>query len=1068
MIDLRQWNTGTSRYNKSLGQMNQNTARFTTSAGKSFTGLGKSMLSVGAIAGGAALAGITALTAGLVAFGKASIKEGAEYTKAMSNVKAVSGATDDEFKLLTASAEELGKTTKFTAIEAAEGMSFLAMAGFEVNDIVGAMPGVLNLAAAANLDLGTSSDIVSNILSGFGEDVDQTNRFVDVLTRTFTGSNTSLTQLGQAMKFAGPVAADLGLTVESTSAAMGAMGDAGIQASMAGTTMRKILLSLASPTGKAKDLIEELGLEVFDAEGKMLPFPQVIGNVNKALEGMTDQQRAATLETLVGKTAISGFSILLKKGQAGLEDFEAQLTSGKTAAEVAAEQLDNLSGDVTLFQSALSGIKIDVFKALEPLLRDLARQGKILLERFGPQLAAAFSRISDTIGTLIDFGRNLFTVFERGGGAGLAETLGISPEIMDLINKISQSFTDLGIALGLIAVPQDLFLPFQQDVIGQSPLITGLMFLIDNIIPALNTAIVFVNQNFEAFKGAIMGVGAVLAGAAIAAILSGIITVMSAILSPIGLLIIAAGALGAAWATNWGGIREITATTIAAVTGIIMALVDTFRTTVIPPLQAAFANLTEAMAQAGIDWGDVWNAILEAVKIVAIGIGIAIGAVVAIVVGFVSGIALAMEVATGFIDDFGRAFVTIFTGIVNIVDGTVKFFQAIFSGEWAVAWDAFWQVAQGAQQLFLGSMDLMSTTFQAVFSNLLAFILGFAQGVIDIFRNLSNTLVGNSIIPDMVARIVETFQMMIQPILSTFDRLSEGISNILGSLFAGAGGGEGLNLDLSMLTQTLPQAITDNVTLIQGMIAALGGLVDSLGVPIQSAMKKFQEAMMSGFSLVFNQLDAIVKSITLMTTKLLPTLALVTDDTTTEMEAAFKDVAVVINGIKNAISILSTSMSTLATTMGTLGTNIGTVSSKIVTLTQKLENLNVKLGKTKSKAEDAADAFESFNNARDRIGEVKTVLDGIVTTLDAIIKKSIEASAALAGLNTQPAGPTVRSQLGASLVGSRQAGSVSTVNNTSTSNQTFNISFAGNGGGISEAEASLLMRQNIQRQLSTV
>jgi TP901 family phage tail tape measure protein len=1063
VIDLRQFNAATSSYNKSLGRMNKNTTSFTSSAGQSFTGLGKSMLSVGAIAGGAALAGITALTAGLIAFGRASVREGAAYTKAMSNVAAITGATAQEFDLLSASAEELGKTTKFTAIEAAEGMSFLAMAGFEVVDIIGAMPGVLNLAAAGNLQLGRASDIVSNILTGFGADALQTGKFVDVLTKTFTSSNTTLEQLGQGMKFVAPVAADFGISVEDVAAAMGTMGDAGIQASMAGTGLRTILLKLASPTGKAKDLIKELGLEVFDAEGNMLPFPQVIGNVNKALEGMSQEQRAATLETLVGKRAISAFSILLKKGETGLQDFGDELReSGGTAAEIAATQLDNLSGDVTLFQSALSGIKIDVFKALEPLLRGVAKQGKVLLEAFGPQLVAAFGKISDAIGTLIDFGKNLFTIFERGGTAGLAEVLGISPEIVELISKISQAFTDVGIALGLIAPPQDFSMAFFGEDVGQSPLMTGLTFLVNNIIPALNAAIVFVNQNFEAFKGAILGVGAVLAGAAIAAALSAIVTVIGTILSPIGLLIIAAGALGAAWATNWMGIREITASTIATVTAIIMALVSTFQTQVLPPLQAAFANITQALNNLGLDWGDVWNAILEATKFVAIGIGIVIGLVVTTVVGFATGIATALEVATRFIDDFGRAFTTIFEGIINVISGVVGFVQAIIAGEWATAWDSFLQIFLGIQQLFLGGMDLMSTTLETLFSTSLAFIAGFAQGVIDIFTNLSNVLVGNSIIPDMARSIVEVFQMMIQPILNTFNRLAEGISGVLGSLFAGAGG-EGLNLDLSVLTDVLPQAIAENVTLIQSMITALGALVSSLGTPLQTAMKKFQEAMVSGFSLVFNQLDMIVKTITLMITKLLPDLGLATGDATTEMEDA-------LNVILGIFKEIESSLSLLAVTIGALSTNFNIVGASVDTLTGKLGELKTKLGKVEDSAEDAADAFEDFRDSISIINNVRNAVNLLRDALKEVVTQAGLAQTSLTdlGVTAPGGGPFVKSQPGASPVSAGRSSSVSTVNNTSTSTQIFNISFGSSEIGMSEAEAALLMRQNIQRQLSTV
>ena len=198
-----------------------------------------------------------------------SVNTGMEFQAAMSRVGAVSGATGSDFARLEAQAEELGRTTVWSASQAAEGMQYLAMAGFKTNDILATMPGMLSLASAGQVELAEAADISSNILSGFGLAASDIGRVGDVLTTTFTGSNTSLSGLGNTMKYAAPVAKSLGASLEVTAAMAAKLGDAGIQGEMAGTALRNVMLKLSSPTGKAAKTMEALGVSVVDADGKI-------------------------------------------------------------------------------------------------------------------------------------------------------------------------------------------------------------------------------------------------------------------------------------------------------------------------------------------------------------------------------------------------------------------------------------------------------------------------------------------------------------------------------------------------------------------------------------------------------------------------------------------------------------------------------------------------------------------------------------------------------------------------------------------------------------------------------
>lgn len=332
---------------------------------------------VGSTGLSAVTTGFKAVTAAMVAtgtaaagVGAASIKVGMDFEKGMSQVKAISGATDKEMEKLTAQAKELGATTQFSASEAAAGMQFLAMAGYEVNEITEAMPGLLDLAAAGQMDLAQAADVTTNIMSGFGLAAEETGRVADILAKAASTANTDVAQLGEAMKYVGPVAKSLGVSIEDTTAAIGVLSNAGIQGGQAGTVLRAGLSRLSKPTGEAAKLMKELGIEVFDANGQMKDLPGVIAEFEKGLEGMTAQQRAAAITTIFGTEAMSGWTALIDNGSEALAEYTTELENAEgAAAEMAATMMDNLQGDLILTKSALEGIGIEIYESIVDPLR---------------------------------------------------------------------------------------------------------------------------------------------------------------------------------------------------------------------------------------------------------------------------------------------------------------------------------------------------------------------------------------------------------------------------------------------------------------------------------------------------------------------------------------------------------------------------------------------------------------------------------------------------------------------------------------------------------------------------
>ncbi|PEM38475.1 phage tail tape measure protein [Bacillus toyonensis] len=323
----------------------------------------------------------------------ASVGAAANFEQSMARVKAISNATDSEFAALSKTAKDLGASTQFSASQAAEGLSFLSMAGFKAEQSIKALPSVLNLAAAGQMELGRSADIVSNIMTGFGVSADDTGHAVDVLVKTMTSANTDLPMLGDAMKYVAPVAASLGISMEDTATAVAKMSDAGIQGSMAGTALRAALLQLNSPVGAAAKEMEKLGLNVKDAEGNMLPLPQIIGKVNEKTKDMTDSQKTATAAHLVGTEAASGFVALLKVGEQGLADYSKGLeNSAGTAERVAKIQQDTLKGAWDELTSGLEGLAIGIGETLLPAFTSLVQGATSfvdVLAKLDPQMVSA-------------------------------------------------------------------------------------------------------------------------------------------------------------------------------------------------------------------------------------------------------------------------------------------------------------------------------------------------------------------------------------------------------------------------------------------------------------------------------------------------------------------------------------------------------------------------------------------------------------------------------------------------------------------------------------------------------
>jgi TP901 family phage tail tape measure protein len=298
------------------------------------------------------------LTLPLLAVGGTALKMGGDFQASMNQVAAVTGATGDTFDALSDQAKLLGSTTQFSASEAADAMYFLASAGFKTEEIMGAMPGVLQLAAAANMDLATATDIASNILSGYGMEAEELGRVNDVLVKTFQSTNVNVAMLGESMKYAAPVAKAAGIEFEEAASLIGLFGNAGIQGSMAGTALRGTISRLLNPVGEAAEVIAELGLQTKTSSGDLVPMRDLLGQLEDA--GITAEQAMR----LFGQEAGPAMMAALSEGSQALGDLtEGARNSGGVAEKVASVQMEGFKGAIKGLTSAFEGLQIAIFES---------------------------------------------------------------------------------------------------------------------------------------------------------------------------------------------------------------------------------------------------------------------------------------------------------------------------------------------------------------------------------------------------------------------------------------------------------------------------------------------------------------------------------------------------------------------------------------------------------------------------------------------------------------------------------------------------------------------------------
>lgn len=485
------------------------------------------------------VAGATTALSGLAT---AAVKIGMDFEAQMSRVKAISGATADEFEKLNELAIQLGADTAFSAKEAAEGMENLASAGFTVNEIIDAMPGMLDLAASSGEDLATSSDIAASTLRGFGLAASEAGHVADVLAKNAADTNAAVYDTGEAMKYVAPVASSLGISLEEVTAAIGLMANAGIQGSQAGTTLRASLTRLTKPTDNMIAAMEKVGFNAFDAEGKMKGLSAMISELKAGMEGWTDEAKSNALTTIFGTEALSGMMALINAGPEEIDRLtESYINSDGAAQQMAKTMQDNLKGNVEALGGSLETLGIQFYQSVDTPLNDIVSSANSMVDelsnafteggfeglvsQLGNVLATIVTQVASSAPKMIDLGvsliKNLITGIQNNLPSIATGAIDVVMALANGIIEILPMLLDVGlqalITLGqgiaanlptLIPTIVNLMVSMCDMIIENLPLIVDvaidiILALVQGLVSALPTLIAEVPRIINSFANAI-------------------------------------------------------------------------------------------------------------------------------------------------------------------------------------------------------------------------------------------------------------------------------------------------------------------------------------------------------------------------------------------------------------------------------------------------------------------------------------------------------------------------------------------------------------------------------------
>lgn len=737
------------------------------------------------------------VTAAVGALGTTAVKTTADFDSSMSQVQATMGITKDSMSDLNGAsvntmdalrdlAKQMGAETAFSASECADAMNYLALAGYDTQEIYDTLPTVLNLAAAGDIDLASASDMVTDAMSALGMETSEADTMVDQMAKTASLTNTSVAQLGEGILTIGATARTVKGGTAELNAALGILANNGIKSAEGGTHLRNVILSLQNPTDKAAAQMEALGISVYDSEGNMRSLNDILGDLNTSMDGMTAQEKSNIIGQIFNKTDLSAVNALLANTGDTWDSLQQSIAdSGGAAQQMADTQLDNLSGQLTLLKSALEGLAISFGEILMPAIRAIVEKVQAFVDKLNSlddaqkQTVIKIALIAAAIGPLlIVLGKIISTVGSVMTGFS-ALTKGVTMLGVKLAGSTG-SVTSLGSALGAVAGP---------------------VLAVVAIVAVLAAAFKHLWDTNEKFRNAVTGIWEGIAerfaafGDAVTQRLNAlgfdfqnIVDVLKAV---------------------WEGFCQILAPVFEAAFSVISTVLGTVLDGITGLLDVFIGLFTG-------NWSQLWTGVKEIFS----GIWNGITGVFSTALGMIQGIA---DAVLGW---FGTSWNEVWTGIstffTNIWNGIVAFFTGI--------WETIKNVVQ-IGVMFIGSIleaafDIITLPFRFIWENCKETITAVWESIQSVVSSAVNA----------VSTTISTVMTAISTVISTvWTAISMKVSMVVNAI-------------KTTVTTVFNAIKTVASTVWNGMKAAISTVVDGISSKVSSVFNSVKSTVYSVFN----------------------------------------------------------------------------------------------------------------------------------------------------------------------------------------------------------------------------
>lgn len=773
----------------------------------------------------------------------ATVKLGAEYTKQMGKVQAISGATANEMATLKKVGMEATQGTKFTAIEAGQAYEYMGMAGWKTGQMVAGLKPILNLATAAGADLGTTSDIVTDALTAFGLQAKDTAMFADVLAAASTNSNTNVQMMGETFKYAAPIAGTLGYSVQDTALAIGLMANSGIKASQAGTTLRAALTNMASPSKEAAATMKKLGIHTTDAQGKMLPFRDVIGQLRTGFKGLSKEQQAQAAETLFGKEAMSGMLAIINASDADFNKLAGAIDNSAGASERMAKTMSNADPITT----AMAQIKNAMISTAEVVMPFVAKIAEGIAK-----LAQGFQKLPAPV---------------KGAILGLVAIVAVAAPLLMFIGSLLTGFAAL----------QAIVAPLGIGVMG----LVGPFLAVIAVIAAVIAAGIAIYQNWDTikakasevaqgiksawngikafFSGLWEGIKSTLSNAwnsikeTATSIWNGISNGIMTIVSPIasffsdiwngikevlttvwgGISEVATtifSALGEFFTTIWSAISEVWSTIWSGISTLLMTVwsgITSIASAIWTPISTFLSAIWDSISSI---WSSVWNVISgflsgiwNGIKSIAQGVFNAIGSIISTAWNLIK------STTTAIWNGIKSILSSVWNGIKSVVQNTWNSIKTIISTAWNIIKSLTSAVWNSIKALLTGNFGAIKSIATSTFNTIKSLISNAWNAV------KSNTINTWNAIKSTVTSVLNAIKTTFTNILNAIKSAVTSGMNAVKSAFT-----NGMNQARSAIAGMVGSFVSVGGNIVRGIAR---GIIGGIGSVISAAVSAVKRAI---------------------------------------------------------------------------------------------------------------------------------------------------------------------------------------------------------------------------------